>query len=113
MELGLGIDVAGSDQLQSPLRLQAYLMSITEPDGREILAYHWHPRGRSPTTFPHVHVTSRTPAIPIGPGESVAIADMHLPTSQVGLADVVRFLIVEFGIDPRRDDWEAVLASSS
>jgi hypothetical protein len=112
MALGFGISARDDPQHRGPIRLQEYRMSVTESDEREILAYHWHPHGQSPVTVPHLHVSGRIPPIQIAPGEAVALADMHLPTGYVGLADVVRLLIVEFRVVPRRHDWESVLTSN-
>lgn len=89
----------------------AYAYRILDPDWREILAYHWHPAGGSQVVSPHLHLTSRVRPIDLGPGlDPVALADMHLPTGPVGFADIVRLLITEFGVAPRRDDWEAILS---
>jgi hypothetical protein len=37
---------------------------------------------------------------------------MHLPTGPVSLADVVRLLIMEFDVAPRRPDWQAILRAA-
>lgn len=42
-------------------------------------------------------------------GISITLADMHIPTGFVTLADIVRLLIAEFGVEPRRSDWQRVL----
>lgn len=71
--------------------------------GRELVAYHWHPRGRSPHTFPHMH---------LGPAAEIGFTDIgraHLPTGRIGLADVLRLAIRDLGVEPRRDDWREVL----
>jgi hypothetical protein len=39
----------------------------------------------------------------------VALAEVHVPTGSVWLADLVRLLIAEFEIAPRRLDRETVL----
>ena len=91
-----------------------YSYRILEPEGREILAYHWHPTSVSPVKNPHVHLSSRIGPLVIAPsGAAVALADMHLPTGFVDLNDVVRLLIAEFGVEPRRADWDAVLAGAA
>lgn len=90
-----------------------YSYRVLEPDGREIVAYHWHPEGTSPIRHPHLHLTSRLPTIDLGPRFApVALAEAHLPTGPVRLADVVRLLIDELGVAPRRTDWGAVLAAA-
>ncbi len=71
--------------------------------GRELIAYHWHPRGRSPQTAPHMH---------LGPAAKLGFADLgraHLPTGRIGLADVLRLAIRDLWVEPRRDDWREVL----
>jgi hypothetical protein len=92
---------------------RGYWYHFAESDDREILAYHWHPDGSSWMRTPHAHLSSRIPAIPVSGGDAIALADMHLPTGFVTVAEIVRLSIVEFRVVPRRDDWEAVLASSS
>lgn len=71
--------------------------------GRELIAYHWHPRGLSPHTAPHMH---------LGPAAELGFADLgraHLPAGRIGLADVLRLAIRELGVEPRCDDWNEVL----
>jgi hypothetical protein len=86
-----------------------YAYGLADRDGRELLAYHWHPEALGPP-FPHVHLTGRLPAIEIGPGFSpVALGDMHLPTGRIAFAAVARLLISEFGISPLHPDWAMVL----
>jgi hypothetical protein len=94
-------------------RLSGYSCRVLEPSGREILAFHWHPVGTSPVTRPHLHVSSRMPPIEIGQDHVVRVADLHVPTGFLPFAEVVRMLIEEFDVEPRRADWETVLATSS
>ncbi len=92
------------------VRTPSYWYRLLDRQEHELLAYHWHPEGVSPITFPHLHLSSQVRPIAIGPGaDPVALAEMHLPTGQVTLADIVRLLITEFAVQPRRDDWETVL----
>ncbi len=94
-------------------RIDGYYFEISDHDGREILAYHWHPEGMSPITKPHLHLSGRFQALDIGSHDApVALGEMHLPTCVVTLAQVVRLLITEFGDEPRREDWETVLRAS-
>ncbi len=85
------------------VRIAGYHYELQDRDGRELVAYHWHPHGAGPVTWPHVH---------LGP----AVGDLwrpathaHFPTGQVTIEDIVRLAIREFGATPRRADWEAVL----
>ena len=80
-----------------------YRYTLGDDEGRELVSYQWHPRGLSPVTVPHLHLGSRLvrPGVPFG--------GVHLPTGIVTLADVIRVVIVELGVEPRRGDWAAVL----
>ena len=82
-----------------------YRYRIMDDDRREILAYHWHPMGRSSFITQHLH---------IGHGAMLGREEFqtaHLPTGRVSLADILRLLIRDFGAVPRRRDWESVLIS--
>jgi hypothetical protein len=55
-------------------------------------------------------LTSRIPEIPLGrTGTVVSLSQAHIPTGFVTLSDVVRLLIEELGVEPRRQDWRTVL----
>jgi hypothetical protein len=87
---GWGVEVVG------------YLYGIAH-EGRELVAYHWHPRGDSPITQPHMHV-----------GTDILIGErwlgkVHLPTGTVGVEQVVALAIVELGAEALRDDWERLI----
>ena len=84
----------------------SYLYAVRVPDGIEILAYQWHPEGVSSVITPHLHLAS---------GSGVTrprLLGAHLPTGHVTLAQFVRCLIEELGVEPRRPDWRAVLDSA-
>jgi hypothetical protein len=73
---------------------------------RELLAYHWHPRGLSPHTDPHMH---------LGAAAELGFADLgtaHLPTGRIGLEHVLRLAIRDLGVEPRRGDWREVLGDA-
>jgi hypothetical protein len=74
---------------------------VNDEDERELFAYHWHPIGRSHVTTPHLHISGRT--------EPPELAQAHYPTGPVTLADVVRPLIADFQVPPRRTDWQRIL----
>jgi len=80
-----------------------YHYELQHRDGRELMAYHRHPQGAGPVTWPHLHLG---PAI----GELWRPATRaHLPTGDVTIQDIIRLAIREFHATPRRGDWEAVL----
>jgi hypothetical protein len=72
-------------------------------DGRDLIVYHWHPRGKSPITSPHLHVRAD---LHIG-GRWLGKA--HLPTGAIGLEDVVALAIEDLGAEPLREDWESLI----
>lgn len=99
--------VESSDQqpVTYALRLTSYNYQVLDAHNREIIAYHWHPESASPIITPHLHLTSRIGEIDLGAaGETVALGEMHLPTGFVTPAAIVRLLIPEFGVAPRRSD---------
>jgi hypothetical protein len=88
------------------VEIAGYLYAI-EYDGRELVAYHWHPHGDSPITWPHMHV-----------GASIQVGDrwlgkIHLPTGAVGLEQIVALAIAELGAEPLRDDWEPLTGEAA
>lgn len=70
---------------------------LNDQAGRELAGWHWHPRGRSREQYPHLHVFE-------GP-----LAGLHLPTGRVSLERVLRLLLAELDVRPRRPDWKDVL----
>lgn len=103
----VGTDTAGRE---FRIRETSYRFQVSDRDGREILAYHWHPEGVSPVTEPHLHLSGRLRPLDAGERDApVALGEMHLPTGQVTLTQVVRLLITGFGVEPRRPDWETIL----
>lgn len=100
------------DDRRFEARTVYYAYEVIERSGREIVVYRWHPRGDSPIRHAHVHLSRRTPTIDLGSRfDPVVLAEMHLPTGRIRLVDVVRLLIGEFDVAPRRADWEMVLRS--
>lgn len=81
----------------------SYLYGLDDPDGREVLSYQWHPGGRSPVTWPHLHLGA---AAEVGRSE---LARAHLPTGRVSIEELLRLAITELGVEPLRDDWREVL----
>jgi hypothetical protein len=80
-----------------------YLYALDDADGREILAYHWHPSGRSDEARPHLH---------LGAGAEVGhtgVASAHLPTERIALEGLLRCAISDMRAEPLRDDWRRVL----
>jgi len=84
----------------------AYSYLLNDRDHQEILSYHWHPDTPNSVGFPHMH---------LGAGTGMARRELfraHLPTGRITLEDMVRLTIIEFGVQPYRDDWREVLAAN-
>ncbi len=67
----------------------------------EVLSWHWHPAAG--VSYPHVHVSGDV---------SPLTRRMHLPTGRVSIESVLRLLLAEWGVPPRRDDWSQVLGEA-
>ncbi len=85
----------------------AYWYSLGDEQGQEVLAYHWHPDGRSRITWPHLHLGH----LALGGGGPLT-SRAHLPTGRVAVEQVLRLAIEELRVEPRRDDWQAVLTEA-
>ncbi len=87
----------------------AYTYRIQATADAELPAYHWHPYGISDQRDPHLHLSHH-----IDPTSSGVppLSGMHLPTGPIELSSIVRLLIEEFKIEPRREDWRDVLSRS-
>lgn len=91
-----------------------YIYGIADLADRELFAFHWHPVGISDVRTPHLHVSvARSVSLPGRPGGpglgELNLGKLHFPTHRIEVAELVRFLIVELGVGPRRPDWERVL----
>jgi hypothetical protein len=92
-----------------------YAFAVLDLSGEELFAYHWHPEGVSHVTTPHLHFSGALPiSLPIRPGSPEAtelwLGHAHFPTRRIELSEFVRFLIRDFNVEPRRPDWQLVLA---
>ena len=112
MSCQYAIDAGEGGRDPFSVRSIGYNFDVRDRQGREILFYHWPPVGRSPIDYPHLHLSGRLAPLDTGPRDApIAFGEMHLPTGgPVTLTDIVRLLITEFGVPPRRADWAAILA---
>ena len=84
-----------------------YFYEVLERDGNELFAYHWHPgeAGTSWAKFPHLHISGRGEPLPLGTGLTpVALGALHFPTDRVAFEAVIRILLKEFEVPPRRPE---------
>jgi hypothetical protein len=86
-----------------------YEYSLLDLDETELLVYHWQPD--ADPAYPHIHVSAalRARTSALEEKQSIDLDRLHLPTGRVSLEAVVRMLITEFGIAPRRSNWQEVL----
>lgn len=82
-----------------------YVYMISERDGPEIISYHYHADAGS--KHPHLHLKSGA-----GDLRQEFSQHSHMPSGRVSIEHVIGALIREFGVAPRKDDWEHVLDSS-
>lgn len=82
----------------SKVEVDGYSYRVLTANEQEILAFHLH-AGQGP----HLHIGA-------GAGELFEpLYKAHVPTGQVELAEVALMLVRDFGVEPLRADWEAVL----
>jgi hypothetical protein len=80
--------------------MTGWIYEIRDHADSVVLAFHQHPTsGR--VTWPHLHA--------YGTNESVELHKLHPPTGTVTAGSVVRFLIEDLDVLPRRPNWQAVL----
>lgn len=75
---------------------EAYFYRLNDANGRELAAWHWHPGQR--VAYPHAHVDC-----------NMLTSAAHLPTSRVSIESVLRLLLDDLGVTPKRADYAAVL----
>lgn len=73
-----------------------YSDELLDQDERRVMAYHWHPAGRSSVIGPDV---------PLPQGSPFRLAESHPPTGWVSRPTVLRFAIEELGVRRLRQDW--------
>jgi hypothetical protein len=81
-----------------------YVYEVFDERDELIAAWHWHPttvEAGDEAHWPHVHA--------YGARETMTLHKLHLPTARVSLEAVVRFLIEDLDVVPRRVDWRVVL----
>jgi hypothetical protein len=80
---------------------QRYQHAITDADGTEVIAWHWHPGESAPAATPHIHVTGAT-------GDHI-VRRGHVPTGRVTVEAVIRYALSELAATPNRQDWTTIL----
>jgi len=81
-----------------------YIYEINDSGGEPITTFHWHPfssQSGDAARWPHLHA--------YGTRDDVTLHKLHLPTERVSLESVIRLLIVDLDVIPRRADWQTLL----
>ncbi|WP_127501656.1 hypothetical protein [Actinoplanes solisilvae] len=98
-----------TDRDRGPYKVstRGYMHSVQTLDEAEVIAFHWHPGGKSHFTDPHMHLGS-TQLNPAG----VLSKKHHIPTARMSVEGVLRFSIEQLKVEPLRDNWSSVLSDS-
>ena len=95
--------VTSTETSRAGIQPIGYQYELNDAGGNEILAYHYHPMGTSPVTYPHLHAGQQDARLAHG--------KKHLPSGYISLAAIARCLITEFAIPPLRQDWADILVA--
>lgn len=118
LRLGVYLDYqiirgGSSDALFSVQQTQ-YAYLLLDREEREILVFHWHPKGVGPVVRPHLHVSGAR-RIPL-PNRPTGIAPLpldisnaHIPTGHTSLEDVLLMLIRDLHVESRDRAWKRIL----
>jgi hypothetical protein len=109
----LFVVVPTEDKDRGPWKVSTlgYIYAVLDRQGHEIVAFHWNPADAGPP-YPHVHISGMVEPLNIGEKfDRVPLGDLHIPTDRLALEAVIRFLITEFGVPPRKTErpWSTVL----
>ncbi len=104
-------EVEPSNPMPFHVRIVKYRYVVSSASYREIVAYHWTPEAdpAAMITTPHLHVGSVNIS-DTAPLDPKTFNKLHIPTGYVSLHSVLRFLITDVGVQPRRADWSELLA---
>ncbi len=78
----------------------AYRYHLLGNDDRELIGWHWHP---GTVGYPHMHAEAAGGLID---------HRVHLPTGRVSIESVIRLLLNDLAVAPRRADHADVLATA-
>jgi hypothetical protein len=96
------------------VKTTSYTYGFTQKlrDGAEVelLHFHWERERSTQNPYPlgHLHIGPGLLAHPT-PIRAGDFHNAHIPTGRVSFESVVRFAIIELGVEPLREDWESAL----
>ncbi len=86
-----------------------YLYSIADAEGKDLIGFHFHPDlTEDPILYPHIHAYAKDDKRFL----SLDLQRKHIPSGRVALEDVIRWLISELKVKPKRDDWDEILTKA-
>ena len=78
------VDLGPGSSERWQVRSAGYVFDVLDPDGREILTYHWHPEAAGPD-YAHLYLSGKLAPLDAGQGyEPIALGELHLPTDLNG-----------------------------
>lgn len=80
-----------------------YYYSIWPKQNEILVDFHYHER-KADLYKGHLHIPNCTGGSPVH-----FLINKHIPTARVPIEDVVRFMIQEVGVTPRKTDWQDIL----
>ena len=93
------------------VRVFGYNYTLSHDRYGELFAYHWHHRTPETPAPPHLHVGAALVGT-VGRVRTGESHKVHFPTALVSLESVLSLCIAEFGVEPRRRDWEQILSDA-
>ena len=90
---------AEGERGQFKVSTRSYIYALYNKNG-EVVSFHYHPDQTPEVDFCHMHFR-RTPEF----------KRVHFPTGRVAIEEVVAMVIRDFGVKPRRADYQQVLRS--
>jgi hypothetical protein len=106
-EAGMGYTIIPDDRPnRGPWRVRTlqyrYRLAVLDHD---VFRLHWHPNGRSPVTYPHLHAA-------LEPKDRMpGSIDTHLPVGRMTFENALRWAF-ELGMPAARADWSERLAEA-
>lgn len=104
------VAVSDADQPRSErwqTRTAGYQYRLEDDDGRETLAYYWHPQGQSHVSIPHLHLGAALGTL------RMEMVKAHLHTGIVTPVAILALAVEAFGASPRRTDWAEVFEQTA
>jgi hypothetical protein len=105
LEVTHGYRIVEAQDERGPWKVKtaAYMYTLKDDQGHELIAFHWHPEGRSDVQVPHLHLGL---GLQLGRKE---LLKAHIPTGRIALEQVIRFAVETFGVGCHRTDWAKIL----